>query len=132
MKPRLDDVVSVAVVSAVAAIFLAETIALWPEPMRFKDFSLLKIHSQVLPNSLTVLRVLASSSEAVRTVQNLRLDKANPLLDEFLLQLSCYDIGRYAHVSNTISQFGIGSVVRTNPNGIGAPFSASCHLCNAG
>ncbi len=41
MKPRLDDVVSVAVVSAVAAIFLAETIALWPEPMRFKDFKLI-------------------------------------------------------------------------------------------
>ncbi len=40
MKPKLDDVVAAAVVSAVATIFLAETIALWPEPMRLNEFKL--------------------------------------------------------------------------------------------
>ncbi len=67
MKPKLDDVVSTAVVGAVTAIFLAETITLWPDPIRLNRFTL------VIENPLANLAIksgdstrLASSSISMR------------------------------------------------------------------
>jgi hypothetical protein len=40
--------------------------------------------------------------------------------------------GRYAHISMTMSQEGMGNLVRAKPNGTGAPRKLSCHSRSAG
>ncbi len=67
MRPKLDDVVAAAAVSAVTTIFLAETIALWPEPMRLNEFKLVIENPFASPSKQPSASTrLASSSGAVR------------------------------------------------------------------